>query len=288
MITRNFIKQVHDAFNALNYHVKRTISQEKFEEAAIKTLIHCKSLSDAIHVVNFYRFCLKHWSKIEKIFKKYLTEFNELKYTNNTSISLVSDEEALGVIYITNGINNKVKDVIIASQSFGGEASLVDYRFGKFIVFDDWDYCLKYSKISSNKMKIFNREMKCVCNIVKDKKDLIYYLEHNSTPYQFCNVDNTIQIYDKAYFDSLNENDEIDQNKMIADINWDILEPKSELGVAMLTIYEDVDNAELLLLFAMSTFLIFQQYMSNLKIKQAAAIGVATNMSIISWNHFHR
>ena len=36
----------------------------KFEEAAVKTLTHCKDLSDAINAIRMYQFCLKKWNKI--------------------------------------------------------------------------------------------------------------------------------------------------------------------------------------------------------------------------------
>lgn len=107
MITRGFIAKVHDAFDELNYHEKRCLNFDKFEKAAVRTLTHCKDLSDAIDAVRMYQFCLKKWTKIEKMFDRKLSIFNEYDYEGNSLISVVSDDDALGTYFITNGINKK-------------------------------------------------------------------------------------------------------------------------------------------------------------------------------------
>ena len=80
MITRRFIEKIHDAFDELNYHETRELNFDDFEQAAVKTLTHCKDLSDAIDAIRMYQFCLKKWSKIEKIYNKKLSVFNERDY----------------------------------------------------------------------------------------------------------------------------------------------------------------------------------------------------------------
>lgn len=173
MITRNFIEKVHDAFDELNYHETKELNLEEFENCAIDTLEHCKELADAQDAVRMFQFCLKKWSKIERIFNKKLDIFNEYTYEGSSLISLVSDEESFGTYYVTNGINKNLKEIIIASHSFDDEILEIEYKDGRFS-FEE-DYYLKYSKMTSTKMKLFDSDDKCLCNIVLSDKYGIFF-----------------------------------------------------------------------------------------------------------------
>lgn len=262
MITRGFIEKVHDVFDELNYHEKTRLDFKAFEQAAVKTLTHCKELSDAIDVVNMYQFCLKKWNKIEKMFYRKLQTFNEYEYEGNSLVSIVPDDEAIGTFYITNGINKKIKEIFIASHSFDDEMFALGFGNGRFTVFEDGNYYMKYSKMSSVKMKLFNHKKDCLCNIVLSK-DLGVFLENNSTPYDLVVYEGFIGIYDREYIESLSNSDIIDTEKMIADIEWDMLKENSELGIAKLNIYNPDQDLEMLLFFATSTFLVFQKYIQS-------------------------
>lgn len=264
MITQGFIAKVHDAFDELNYHEKRCLNFDKFEKAAVRTLTHCKDLSDAIDAVRMYQFCLKEWTKIEKMFDRKLSIFNEYDYEGNSLISVVSDDDALGTYYITNGINKKVKEIFVASHSFDEEMFALGFEGGRFTVFDDGNYYIKYSKMSSAKMKLFNHRNDCLCNIVLSE-DLGIFLENNLTPYDLVVYEDFVGIYDRRYIDSLADTDIIDTEKLLADIEWDILEKKSDFGVAKLNVYAPDQDLEMLLFFATSTFLVFQKYMQAQK-----------------------
>ncbi len=264
MITQGFIAKVHDAFDELNYHEKRYLNFDKFEKAAVRTLTHCKDLSDAIDAVRMYQFCLKKWTKIEKMFDRKLSIFNEYDYEGNSLISVVSDDDALGTYFITNGINKKVKEIFVASYSFDEEIFALGFGGGRFTVFDDGNYYIKYSKMSSAKMKLFNHRNDCLCNIVLSK-DLGIFLENNLTPYDLVVYEDFVGIYDRRYIDSLADTDIIDTERLLADIEWDILEKKSDLGVAKLNVYAPDQDLEMLLFFATSTFLVFQRYMQAQK-----------------------
>jgi hypothetical protein len=265
-ITKKFIEKVHDAFDELNYHETKQLDFESFEKAATKTLTHAKELSDAIDVVLMYQFCLKKWNKIEKIFNKKLHIFNNYSYEGNSLVETVSDEDSLGTYYITNGINNKVKDIVIASNSFEEEIFSLGLKNGRFTIFEDGEYYIKYSKMSSVKMKLFDNKNDCLANIVLSE-NLGVFLENNKTEYELIVYDDFIGIYDRKYIESLSDTDLIDTEKLLADIEWDILEKKSKLGVAKLNIYNSDADLEMLLLFATSTFLVFQKYLQAEKIK---------------------
>lgn len=264
MITRKFIEKVHDAFDELNYRETQTLNFDYFEKSATGTLTHCKELSDAIDTVRMYQFCLKKWSKIERMFKRKLQIFNEYAYEGNSLISVVSDDEALGTYYITNGINKKVKEIFVASHSFDEEMFALGFGNGRFTVSDDGNYYIKYSKMTSSKMKLFDNKNNCLCNIVLSE-DLGIFLENNLTPYELVIYDDIVGIYDRRYIDSLADTDIIDTDKLLADIEWDILEKNSDLGVAKLNVYASDSDLEMLLFFATSTFLVFQKYMQAQK-----------------------
>jgi len=108
------------------------------------------------------------------------------------------------------------------------------------------------------------------------------FLDKNETPFQVVLQDGYIEIYSKEYYDDLDDDDYIDQEQMIASIEWDILEKKSNFGVSLLMIYKEVDDDEfeILFLIAASTFLLFKSYMSAVN---------TTNLALItSANYWHR
>lgn len=259
MIKRKFIEKVHDAFDELNYHENDCLNFDDFMRAVAYTLSHCKDLCDAQNAVNLCRFCLKNGKKIEKIFKKKLSVFNEYYYEGSALISMVSDEESLGTYYITNGIWKKWNQIFVASSSFEDGFFVLNYRHGCFRVFDDGEYYLKSSKMSSVKMKIFDKYKNCLCNVVLSKKYDIF-LEKNITPYELVIYDDFIGVYDRRYIESLADADIIDTNRLLADIEWDLIDKKSDLGVAKLNVYAPDQDIEMLLLLASSTFLVYKNY----------------------------
>lgn len=296
MISRKFIEKVHDAFDELNYREKEQPDYEKFEKAAVRTLTHCKELSDAIDAVRMFQFCVTKWKKICKMFNSKAQIFNEYEYEGNSLISVVSDEEAQGTYYITNGIFGKVKKIVFAnytpdeSSDNSHKDSIFDFdrsnekkvfvneddsmfsfgvRNGGFTSFDDGNYYIKYAKMSSVKMKLFDNNKNCLCNIVLSS-NLGIFLENNSTQYDLVEYDNCIGIYERSYTDSLDDEDEIDTEKCVADIEWDILDAKKYLGVAKLNVYSPNQDMEMLLLFATSTFLTFQRFKQAQKNSAAA------------------
>lgn len=270
MITRKFIEKVHNAFDELNYHETKQLNLDKFSNAAINTLIHSDDLSDAIATVRIFRFCLEKWKKIEKIFKKKLSIFNEYHYEGNSIISVVSDEDAFGCYYITNGISKKANELHAASIAFeDGNVFAFGRKKGRIELIGDSEYYLKYSKSSSVKMKLFHQNNTCLCNIVLSD-DLGVFLEKNTTPYELIVDDGIITIYDRAYIQSLRSKENIDTDKMLASIDWDIIDKKSDFGVAKLSVYEPDQDIEMLLLFATSTFLVYHTFMDAQKAYDAA------------------
>ena len=261
MITKGFIEKIHYAFDELNYHESKWLDFDTFSQAAAGTISHCKDLIDVKNAVKMMQFCGKKWNKIEKIFDRKLDVFNQYTYEGNSLITTVSDEEACGRIVVTNGITGKINGINIVIEDDIWSAK---FENNKYYFFEDGSYYLKYSKMCAEKMKLFNLKDECLCNIVLSKNCSIF-LENNLTPYELVIYDDFIGIYDRKYYKSLAKTDTIDTDKLLADIEWDILDKKSDLGIAQLTKYESDLDVEMLVLFAMATFLVFQNFMKKAK-----------------------
>ena len=130
--------------------------------------------------------------------------------------------------------------------------------------YNDYKFSWILNKNYLKSLKLFNHKKDCLCNIVLSK-DLGIFLENNSTPYDLVVYEDFVGIYDRRYIDSLADTDIIDTNNLLADIEWDILEKKSDLGVAKLNVYAPDQDLEMLLFFAASTFLVFQKYVQTQK-----------------------
>ena len=271
MISRKFIERVHIAVDELNYDEDSELDYGKFMDSAIYALAHCKELSDAKLAVKMINFCNRKWRKIEKLFSSKSDVFKSYEWEGNSIIEIMPDEDAGGVFYITNGIFRKIKDIMIASSNFDNEPVMFDVEKGRFCIFTDGNYYIKYAMASSYKMKLYDQDKNLVCTIVLSDSQEIF-LENNATPYHMVIYDDLVGVYSRDYIDSLSEEDEIDPSKILADIEWDILDKNSDYGVARLTIYEPDLDVEMLLMFATSTFLLYQRYNS----RQAMFVGMFT------------
>lgn len=265
MITRRFIEKVHFAFDELRYCEKNILNFDKFFERATKTLTHSRHVKDAIETVNLFSFCLKKWNKIEKLFAKKLDVFNEYRYETGKQISNVSDELAIGTYFTTNGLYKKAKILSVASHSIDENLFSFSKRKGRFSIFADGKYYFKYAKASAKKLNIFNKNNKLVCKVILDTEDLSISLIKNNTNYELLCDNGFVEIYSKQYIDQLDDVDDANSEKRIADICWDALTKKSKSGVAQLSVYAENEDLELLLIFSMATFLLFCKYMKYLR-----------------------
>lgn len=269
LISKKKILKIHQAFDELGYEKNDNLSIDDFYRQAIFSLNRSKDLEDAINVVRMFQFCYKNWKKIEKIFSKYkyINKRKQIPFEGSSYINYVDEEkDAYGIYYITNGLENKYKNLKLTSINFNDDLYFFENKGSKFYIYsDDYDYYIKYSSMSSSKMKLFDSDDNFLGNIVLSEDNAIF-LEKNKTNYELVPYDDgTTGIFEKKYYDSLKDDEDIDPDKMIALIEWDILDKKSDLGVASLAVFEDIDinEIELFSLFAASTFLIFKRYISS-------------------------
>ena len=273
MITKSFIENILYCFDELGYQIHSNPKQEDFEKAAEWTLIHTAELSDAILAVKMYRYCLDNWDKIKKMFLSKANILSDFEYEGRTNINVVSDEDSFGTYFITNGINkNSLEDIFIASNSFDDDGednndlcfNMARKRSG-YAIFEDGMYYIQKAKMSSTKMKLFDSNNRCITNIVLSE-DFDVFLENNSSPYDIVLYEGCIGIYRKDYLQQLIYKDNPDQTQLVADIEWDLLDKNEKAGVAKVNLYKDED-IEMILLFAASTFLLFNQYLKSEKRK---------------------
>ena len=273
MITKGFMKDVLYCFDELGYQIYSNPKQEDFEKKAEWTIVHTAELCDAIHAVKLYRYCLDKWEKIEKMFLSKAELISDFEYEGRTNINIVSDEDACGTYFITNGINkNSLKDIFVASISFeDSEEDNHDLCFNMahkksgYAIFEDGSYYIQKAKMSSTKMKLFNSNNQCISNIVLSE-DYDVFLENNSSPYEIILYEDFIGIYRKDYLQQLNSRRDADTTQLVASIEWDLLDKNEKAGVAKVELYQDED-IEIILLFAASTFLLFNQYLKSEKRK---------------------
>ncbi len=277
MITSNFMAKVRLYFDELNYRETKRFDFDAFEQAAVDTIFRCKGLDDAAFATSMYRFCKKKRRKIEKMFERKLEEFNAFDYEGNSLLSLLpSNDDFGGVFYVTNGISGKVNEISFLERSDQVETFACDSSNGRFKIFIDGKYYMRYSKWSSVKMKLFNLADERLCDIGYGGGDDVF-LKNNLTDYELVEYDGFIGVYERAYFDSLSDTDTIDSNKRIADIEWGMIDKKLSLGVARLTVYEPNRDLEMMLFFAASTFLLFQKHVRFQKILRASSNAVIVN-----------
>lgn len=279
MITDQFVYNIHKMFNELGYKTDVLPDFSKFQKKAIDTLNKCKTTSDAGICLTYFNYCTKHWDKIEKIFQKNskLELWKYLKFGKPNEIETYKyEEEALGSYFITNAFDKNYKQIYLTSLTFDN----VLYDLGKIGKdFEIGDYKLKFSFLSSTKVKIINNFGNVVCIVNFDTKYTTITLKDNYTKYDLVYRDNVIGIIDK--YDKLSNN--IADDKIIADISWDIINAKSDLGICIVDLYKEIPNEDfdLILAIATTTFTLFAQYMSAVR-------ATTTTSSLIAINSMNR
>ncbi len=278
MITKNFIEIVHFNFDELNYRETTVPDPINFRIQTCWTIAHCKELSDAIDAANFYRFCYTNWNKIIRMFKKKSYVYNQYSYSGNRVLSLISDKDSLGTYYVTNALNIDPNALCVITANPDCEYNIpIQFEGKKFSIFNDGDYYLAFSNFSTVKMTLFDRNKNKQFETDINEYGKLFLI-NNVSPYAIVHYDNFIGIYNRDYLNSLQHNEEIDINNLVADIEWDIIYDDSQYSVAKLNVYQSNEDIELLLFLSSTTFLTFNRHISKMQkeIKKAKRQQMAT------------
>lgn len=267
MITKRFIENIHFIFDVINYHETEHLDIDKFHKKALNTLIHVDDLFYAQYIVKSYNYCLKKWDKIQKIFDNKLDIFNEYTYSKkNSIIKTISNKDAYGMYYFTNGFDENLKNISIASLSIDEKLIYTNFKNKIYSIFENSNYFLLTSTFGN--LKLYDKYNNLLCSFTSN-----YKLKNNSTPYDFILYENVIIVFDNKYLSNLGF-DEIDLDEAVA-----IIKPfsinNSYVEILQLNIFVD-DDFELLLYFALAAYLVNK---NNNRSIQAAKMSVSTGIT---------
>ncbi len=259
MITRNFIEKIHVYRDELNYHPTENCDMDDFYDALAKTVTHCETLNDVSTTCIISRYIFKKISKIRKMFAKKKDIYNNYAYEGSEFISRISDDDANGHYYLTNGLTHKPNRIFLVGN-FEDCDKLYEMNYAKNRYFLDKNgYSLRYDSLSSRKMNLYDKDSQCLGTVVlKDDK---IEIRKNNSPFEVLNVGEEIYIFRKKDFDSGNK--KIDLNKAVAIIEWELFEGKDLYGVSRLSLLDNLKNEEFefLCLLATAPFLLFAREM---------------------------
>ena len=103
-------------------------------------------------------------------------------------------------------------------------------------------------------MKLYDDSNSRLCNMVLSQTWDIF-LEKNDTPYELIIAEGSTCVFEKSYIYTLGRREKIDFEKMVAEINWDLIDEKGYKAVSQVVLYADVDE-EMIFYFAMAPFLL--------------------------------
>ena len=259
MITRNYIEKIHVYFDELNYRPTESFDMDDFYDALAKTVTHCETLNDVSTTCIISRYIFKKISKIMKMFAKKKDIYNNYAYEGSEFISRISDDDANGHYYLTNGLTHKPNRIFLAGN-FEDCDKLYEMNYAKnSYFFHKNGSSIRYDSLSSRKMNLYDKDSQCLGTVVlKDDK---IEIRKNNSPFEVFNVGEEIYIFRKKDFDSGNK--KIDLSKAVAMIEWKIFEEKDVYGVSRLSLLENLEDKEfeLLCLLATSPFLLFAREM---------------------------
>ena len=264
MITNKFINRIRIYFDELGVSAKEGISYDEFKKIGVNTLNHCETIEDAKLALLLFKYCCAKWKKIEKIFSKYLDRWKNLVFEDSSKLRTVSDEDTNGVYYLTNVIEKYNSLLVKTGFNQNNEINSFKEKDKKISLDDDYEFYMKISKSDASIMKLFNKKDVLLCNIVLSESYDIF-LEKNDTEFELIiqkdEDENTfIGVFRKSYIDSLNDDEIIEFKNMVADIEWDLLDAKSEYAVSKLTIYEDLKDITPLFYFAAAPMLLLNSF----------------------------
>ena len=251
--TKELLNNARIYFDELGYHFhisEEEIDYLKFLNCFYNTIYHTETFKDAIEAIKMFRYLDKKFEKIIDAIYKYPEYFDSLEYGQNEILSLVSDEEAIGIHNLSNAVFEEWSDIILFGQTVDDSFSLM-YEDSRFFVYkDDSKLFLRYSRLSKEKMVLVdNNDDKLA--IIKLNNNLDIEISNNYTNYEVFNKDGITFLYRKGEKEKSEDNYD-------AILSWDILDKNSKVGLARFIIYEEEADEELIILLAASCLLLYK------------------------------
>ena len=270
IITKGFIKRIHECFDELRYTKKDKVDYEEFVFQAVSTMNCCQSIVDIKKALYYANYCVKHWTLIEKMFEKKLDIFNSIEYSGNDTIHLNEDDNCSGIL-TTNFFNGIDGNLMVSYNDIDGKTnirSLNIYNDGKIKLDNKSKYYATFSKRDFNTAKIYNSNNELLFNFVIDDNCSIF-LENNVSKYDTINTEDGLYICTKEYSKTIQPGESIDFEKMLGEIQWDTIYKTNTKGVSVF--YPFVDNLDedsinlFILMSALTYLLLEHSYLENKK-----------------------
>ena len=165
----------------------------------------------------------------------------------------------------------------MTSVSYDDELFAFSRTNNKYYLWEDGDYHVKISSWDARIMKLYDDSNSRLCNMVLSQT-LDIFLEKNDTPYELIVLNGSACIFEKSYLYTLEGREKPDLEKMIAEINWDLIDKKGYKAVAQVIFYQEADE-EMIFYFAIAPFLLARAHK-----KEQDALMVCTIAALTSCN----
>lgn len=255
--TKDYLIKIHNIFDELVYiFVDKDLSFNDFFCFGIKKLNRSYEFEESIEIIKLMKVIIKDFSKIKDLIKNNFDFWKNIPFKNK---KIQFDEEFLSSFYLTNAFYN-YKNICITNFLFQDEKTYeVIPSYGRYSFRKNNNYSLKFSLWSRNKMYILDKYDNKLCSISLDKK-LNICLKDNKTNFILIPCKSGLAIYDKNYNQ---KNNNIDEDKMLGFILWDLIEENSRCCLARLDIYNINSDIELFLLLTMSSIILYNSYITS-------------------------
>ena len=255
--TKDYLIKIHNIFDELVYiFVDKDLSFNDFFCFGIKKLNRSYEFEESIEIIKLMKVIINDVSKIKELIKNNFDLWKNIPFKNK---KIQFDEEFLSSFYLTNAFYN-YKNICITNFLFQDEKTYeVIPSYGRYSFRKNNNYSLKFSLWSRNKMYILDKYDNKLCSISLDKK-LNICLKDNKTNFILIPCKSGLAIYDKNYNQ---KNNNIDEDKMLGFILWDLIEENSRCCLARLDIYNINSDIELFLLLTMSSIILYNSYITS-------------------------
>ena len=125
--------------------------------------------SDHLFCLSFAKllaYYIKHEDKFLKKYNQYPDFWDAIEYHGREEVAIVSEEEAMGIYYITNLNASDYKQVFISSVSYSDELHGLESEDGYFSFGEKSEYYLRYARLSSTKMVLTDKNKQNIATVV--------------------------------------------------------------------------------------------------------------------------
>lgn len=268
-VSRRFIEAVHNILGEFDYQDTDNLDFALIRHNAFDLLNHTETPQDAAEVCEMFRFLLRYWDEVKKIFLNQRAMYKALEFDLLKMIRRGPKEEAYGVYFLSNAMALNPNDIFISSASFHDRAMRLGRDGDVYTMLEDGDYYMKFSPSSVLEMDVFSSLTdERICTVSADE-NFEFRLKNNRSEY-YMMTDNEFGytgFYEMSYIKRLRENEVINTDMLIGDIEWQAVDDDEYTAVTRFSLFDGYpEEREPLFLFAAAINLIYRRYMKTVNI----------------------